>query len=357
MPPGRTDLLTIQALRGIAALLVVAYHAVLLWTAKFTGSNAELWVNGSAGVDVFFVISGLVMVLSAGRLASSADAGLVFLRHRVMRIVPFYWLMTTAKIAAMLAMPQLVMRTQLSWAYVLGSYALLPVHDANGDFKPVLPVGWTLTYEMFFYLLLALALCLRQPILRVAGPVLGVAYLVAALRQPSWPEAADFANPIVLEFLYGVMIALALRGGRRLPMGIAALSLACGTALIVTVPAVSSLVRPFAWGLPAAMMVAGAVALEPVLARRLPRWLLACGDGSYAIYLTHGFVVPVVGIAVLRLGASGGASLAAVVAASLAASAAVGWAAHVVLERPMLALFRRQPLPAPFTRSPKPARP
>jgi exopolysaccharide production protein ExoZ len=344
MSPRRTDLFTVQALRAVAALFVVALHAGGLLTAQFTGPDVPLWANGSAGVDIFFVISGLVMVLATERLADRAHAGLVFLRHRITRIVPLYWLVTTAKIAAVLVLPQLVMRTQLNWVYVLSSYALLPLHDATGEFKPVLPVGWTLTYEMFFYLLVGLALHLRQPILRVAGPVLGVVYLLGVLRQPFWPDAADFANPIVLEFLYGVVIALALRRGRHLPASVAALSLSCGTVLIMTVPVISGLLRPFVWGLPAAMMVAGAVALEPVLAPRIPRWLLATGDASYAIYLTHGFVVPVIGLVVKRLGVSGGTSLTAVViGGSLLASSAVGWVAYVSLERPTLALIRRQP--------------
>jgi exopolysaccharide production protein ExoZ len=133
-----------------------------------------------------------------------------------------------------------------------------------------------------------------------------------------------------------------LRHGRRLPAGVAAVSLVCGAALIVTIPVISGLLRPLMWGVPAAMMVAGAVALEPVLIPWMPRWLLAAGDASYATYLTHGFVVPAVVLVVFHLGVSGSASLAAVVIGSLAVSAAVGWVAHVFLERPILALFRRR---------------
>jgi exopolysaccharide production protein ExoZ len=347
-PSRPADLLTVQALRAIAALLVVAYHVVGLWTARFTGSDVPAWANGSAGVDIFFVISGLVMALSTERLANRARAGRVFLRNRITRIVPLYWLMTTAKIAALLLLPQLAMRTQLNWVYVLPSYMLLPLHDETGEFRPVLSVGWTLTYEMFFYLLVALALYLRRPILRVAGPVLGMVYVLAMLPRSFWPVAADFdfAEPIVVEFLYGVVIATAFRRGRHLPAGLAALSLVCGTGLILTVPVISGLLRPFIWGLPAAMMVAGAVALEPVLAPRIPRWLLGSGDASYAIYLTHGFVVPMVGVAIMRFAVSSGVFLSAAVIGGLAASTAVGWLVHVVLERPMLVLFRRRPSPA-----------
>lgn len=100
-------------------------------------------------------------------------------------IVPFYWLATTVKIAAVQMLPTLVMRTRLNWAYVLSRYALLPVHDENGEFKPVLPVGWALTYEMFFYLLVGLAPYPRGPIPRVASPVPGVVFLLGMLPRHS----------------------------------------------------------------------------------------------------------------------------------------------------------------------------
>ena len=104
LPQRRSDLSTVQALRGVAALLVVAYHAVNTWSLHALDSTAgKVWPNGSAGVDIFFVISGLVMVLSADRLAGRPDAWRTFARQRIVRIVPLYWVMTTAKVAAVLA--------------------------------------------------------------------------------------------------------------------------------------------------------------------------------------------------------------------------------------------------------------
>src|SRR5690242_14133524 len=139
--PRPNDLLGIQALRAVAALLVVAYHAVEQWTAHRPGyGSGEYWPNGSAGVDIFFVISGLVMTISVKRNAGRAHPAWTFAKDRIIRIVPLYWLVTTLKIAAVLALPRLVTRTSLDPLYVAGSYALLPLYDGNGPVHPVLPV-------------------------------------------------------------------------------------------------------------------------------------------------------------------------------------------------------------------------
>ena len=221
-------------------------------------------------------------------------------------------------------------------------YALLPVQDAGGTIRPVLPVGWTLSYEMFFYLLVALSLTLRVGLLRVAVPVLVAFSALAVVADPSWPAPFAFANTIVLEFLAGVLIGLAVQRGLSIPAALGGVLLAGGFALLLFMPVVSGLLRPVTWGLPAAAIVLGAVALEDRLAPLLPRWLLASGDASYAVYLTHGFVVPAVFIAVRLAGLSPIVSLATIVVASLLLSAMVGQVTHIVLERPMMLWFRRR---------------
>src|SRR5690242_16713232 len=146
MADRRSDLTTVQALRAIAALLVVTFHAVDSWGHHVLGrAGDELWPNGAAGVDVFFVISGMVMVVSANRLAGRLVAWRICLRQRFTWIVPLYWILPTAKLVVVLIVPALVVRTRLDWSYVIGSYLYLPVHDSMGHLWPLLPVGWTLT--------------------------------------------------------------------------------------------------------------------------------------------------------------------------------------------------------------------
>jgi peptidoglycan/LPS O-acetylase OafA/YrhL len=337
--PRRDDLLTIQALRAIAALMVVVYHALDAWGMHVVGRPADaLWGNGSAGVDIFFVISGLVMTISASRVAQRPSPARTFMRQRLTRIVPLYWTVTTAKIALVLTLPALAIHTRLSLSYVAGSYALLPVQDRTGAFKPVLPVGWTLSYEMLFYLLVAIALALDVPIMGIALPAMS---LVAAVSFV-YPL---FANTIGIEFLYGVAIGMAWRSAGVHVRGMNAVAtclLIGGFASILLMPVVSGALRPVTWGLPAACIVGSAVVLESRLRHVLPRWLLAAGDGSYAIYLLHGFVVPAVVLVAFHATLAPGVSLAVIIGASLVISALVGHFAHIWLEQPMLNRFRRR---------------
>jgi exopolysaccharide production protein ExoZ len=339
METRRGELATVQALRAIAALLVVAFHAVDAWGHHVLGLHGdEIWPNGGAGVDIFFVISGLVMVISADRLAGRSRAWRTFLRQRITRIVPLYWIMTTAKIAAVMALPMLVERTKLDLPYVIGSYLFIPVRDPQGHLFPVLPVGWTLNYEMLFYTLVALALALRAPVLKIAGPALGVFALIAIAGSSD-----GFANTIVVEFLFGVALGVIIRRGIRMPAP-AAIALVCVCfAIILPGPVVSGVLRPLTWGIPAACIIAGAVALEERVSARLPRWLLDAGDASYSIYLMHPFVVPLIYIVVARsLPAT--LWLPVTIVAGLLASTAVARLGYLWIERPLLRALRRRPL-------------
>ena len=147
-------------------------------------------------------------------------------------------------------------------------------------------------------------------VLRVLVPGLGLFVLAALFRKEGWPAWTILFDTIVVEFIFGVVLARLVLRGWSLPTAIAAGFVIAGFALILVVPAGSENFRTLTWGLPALMIVAGAVALESGAATMLPRWLLELGDASYSIYLTHGFVVPVTGflIPLFRLDGSAGRS-------------------------------------------------
>jgi len=100
-----------------------------------------------------------------------------------------------------------VLRTHLDFKSVAGSYLFLPVTDSAGHFRPVLPVGWTLTYEFLFYLLFAAALAMRVDALRVVIPGLGLIAIAALARTEAWPAWTILFDTIVVEFVFGVMLA------------------------------------------------------------------------------------------------------------------------------------------------------
>lgn len=345
--PRRQDLLGVQCLRAVAALLVVAYHAVDQWTTHMPGYHpGDYWPNGAAGVDVFFVISGLVMTISTQRNAGRPHPAWTFAKDRIVRIVPLYWLVTSIKIAAVVALPRMVERTTLDPFYVVGSYFLLPVHDATGTIRPVLPVGWTLTYEMMFYILVTTAILMRVSQGKVCVPALLV-FAAFAFLTPS----NDFANTIAVEFLFGIAIGSVIPRLQSMPPAIAVTVGLIAGAILLVVPVESGLARPLTWGIPAACIVASAVSAEMAIRRHLPRWLLAAGNASYATYLTHGFVVPLVFILCARSISFDWAGFAASIILSLVVSALVGQLTHAVIEQPLLVRLRtRRPvstIPAP----------
>jgi exopolysaccharide production protein ExoZ len=99
--------------------------------------------------------------------------------------------------------------------------------------------------------------------------------------------------------------------------------------------------RVLTWGVPAFAIVAGAVSLEPLVAPALPRWLLALGDASYSIYLSHGFVLPALMLLIGRFVARGAWAETITIILCLAASSIVGWVFYLLVENPMLKLLRR----------------
>jgi peptidoglycan/LPS O-acetylase OafA/YrhL len=335
-----SNYLTVQALRGIAALMVVLTHAFGLWGERLDATApGVLWNGGAAGVDIFFVISGFVMVIASRRL-NGPRASLTFLRHRFIRIVPLYWLLTTAKVVVMLIIPALIFRTTLSFDFVFKSYLFLPTLDVYGTFRPIIPMGWTLTFEFMFYFLFALALAARADQLRVLVPSLGIISALALFRTPDWPDWTVIFDTIVIEFIFGVLLARWTLGGYRMPYPMATVFLVGGlSVLLLSMPLAPQHTRFLIWGLPALAVVAGAVSLEPVLGPKLPRGLLAIGDASYSIYLSHGFVLSAVILVAGKVVLPNIWTESSTIVTCLAACVMAGWLIYISLERPMLHLM------------------
>ena len=153
----------VQALRAIAALTVVFGHAqteaLSLVAAKAGGLSTFLVDKTGAGVDLFFVISGFVMVHASQRLFGEAGAAKTFLLRRLFRIVPLYWAVTTLFLLAMLATPALLSSDAPTLVEIVKSYLFVPYAKAGAEMmQPVYKLGWTLNYEMFFYGLFGLVI-------------------------------------------------------------------------------------------------------------------------------------------------------------------------------------------------------
>jgi exopolysaccharide production protein ExoZ len=314
-------------LRGLAALSVVTYHA-------FQWIDDRFWV-GAAGVDVFFVVSGFI-IWTVGS-DDEASPGVFFWR-RLTRVAPAYWFATAVVIALALLWPTLLRQVTLSPAHIALSLAFVQHIDPRGLPFPVLPPGWSLDYEAVFYGLFTLVLFAPAPArfrLLLAG--LGAVIAFGVLDPPAYYLGA---NMMLLQFGAGAWLARRRELGRRIPPDIGAALAAIGFVLLAAQGLTglrSDLWRPLLWGVPAAMIVAGAVALEPLRTIRPPRALLRLGDASFAIYLCH-FVT--VAIAARLIGV---APTWRFVPIAVALSLVTGLVGHRWVEKPLIAACRAIP--------------
>jgi exopolysaccharide production protein ExoZ len=327
----------IQGLRALAALMVVFVHlGVLLAT-------LGLPLFGASGVDLFFVISGFVMVhTTKPRPPPAWD----FARNRVARIVPIYWLMTLSVFVVALLAPQLLGATRADGAQLLKSLLFIPFKKVNGLVEPVLFVGWTLNYEMFFYALFSIGLLFQRYLLglgAVVAVLIGLC-VAGAVFQPTGVLAAFYTNPIILEFGFGMLVALAVE---RAPATVPLPARMCALVALLAAPLV--FFGPLAWpdaprvlacGVPSAVVVAAAVLLERWGLRLTSPAVLAVGDASYILYLSHPYVTQSVQKLALHLNPTGALSVALIVV-SFALVIAVAIVLHLTVEKPLSRAARR----------------
>ena len=221
---------TIQVLRGVAALAVILFHArqELAWR-HIAVPLPELTV-GAAGVDLFFVVSGFVMVHASRALFGSRASVTPFLLRRLARIVPLYWFFTVVRLLYIVAANRHSSLLDDWPSHLLYSLSFVPPGD--GRF-PIVVQGWTLSYEMAFYFAFALCLPLREGrALLVLSGALALAGVLGGLDLVQG-RAGAIANPQLFEFLGGVLVARLHGAGIRLaPVSAAGLALAGATALL-----------------------------------------------------------------------------------------------------------------------------
>jgi peptidoglycan/LPS O-acetylase OafA/YrhL len=280
----------VQALRALAAISVALVHFSLVRLIVTGHANDPIplfWL--AAGVDLFFVISGFVMVHSSEALFASPGASRIFLVRRIARIAPLYWLTTGIWI--------LIIQPPFDWTELLRSLLFIPYRGSDGAIHPVNGIGWTLNYEMLFYVLFAIAINWRRGIAVLGvSALLGCAALFGLLAQPQWVPLKFWCDPIVLEFALGMLIALLYRREFAIPLAIRIVMVvgALIAAWLSTPYFVSY--RLLGWGVPAALIAAAALLGDrrvkpgPIMSP-----VVTLGDASYSIYLFQAMVIGLVG--------------------------------------------------------------
>jgi len=329
-------LVHIQILRFVAAVAVIAFHA--LGVAPDGHKVAESVISfvlsyGGRGVDLFFVISGFIIFYAThGRGLTPAE----FLRRRVERIVPPYFFVTFVVTVLAVTLPATF--GAVDWytpRHILKSLAFVAFTDGE---MPVVYVGWSLEYEMYFYLAVALLMAAtRDPwrnivvmfsALAIVGRIPGVE---AALGNYTF-----FVDPMILEFVLGVIVGRMFVTGRvDWPMPVA---IACAIAAVLATDPTNRIIVS---GIPSALLVMAAAFLSRK--RTNPSWpervLARLGDASYSIYLAQVETVSLAGQAVAGLIPSIPPMLLLIVTTVIVV--AFGLLLNIAVERPLLRFSRR----------------
>jgi exopolysaccharide production protein ExoZ len=332
-------LYSLQYLRATAATMVVLYHIGLIF-----GSD---WRGLAAGVDIFFVISGFIMwYITTGKRPPSVKR---FLLDRAVKVVPPYWIFTLVFAGAAMVTPPAIFSWTLNFPELLKSLLFVPYFSSAEKLEPVLGVGWTLNFEIYFYLIFAVALII--PAKNRLAFILTFLTACAAMSIVGFENAIlkTYTSPLVLEFAGGVLIAVWLRSGGRLPTVVGALLILAGALAILTDGGDGShswAMRVIRFGLPAIMIVLGCLVIERNKKPEPIEWLKFLGDASYSIYLTHIITIEVFKYVFSKLGlerwGSSVTQQSVMYLITLAACMAVGIACYKLVEEPMHNWMRRR---------------
>ncbi|MDE2445648.1 MAG: acyltransferase [Alphaproteobacteria bacterium] len=301
----------IQILRAVAAIAVVFYHDGIettnICTATGQACAPDFWI-GAFGVPLFFIISGFIMVTTSWNNFGVAGAPLDFMKRRIIRIVPLYWLVTTIAIVGILMSPDMLKVAVVDPLYFLASYLFWPMARVNGLVRPIANLGWTLNLEMMFYAVFTVALFFG----RKRGLILAIGFLafmsalqaigLFAAKSPFHSVPLNFwADPIILNFIMGMLVAVIYRQGFRISSTESYLLIAISVVGVLLVrnflgvldmmPEDHIINRLVAMVPMLALFMAGS--LGPQVESEKPLWRagLLLGDASYSLYLIHPFIL------------------------------------------------------------------
>jgi len=368
-------LYSVQALRAVAALLVVWAHSIDAAEqshARPVQIGFFHWENfGACGLDIFFVISGFIVSLVAARAATkNAEewgsgrnwrSAKTFLIRRATRIFPLYWILTLV-----LILQSELSRYKIAWHTVpwLPTLLLLPAGKVPVQ-PPLLSIGWSLIFEFYFYYVLAVFLfftprALMRNTLVFLSAMAGIGFILGIQR----PFLVLWMNPMILEFVFGCWVGwLYLRRGKRTDershfgmwIGLFGAGLLAATIFTgygnaseedIILSGYACWLRVGVWGIPAALLVGGMVFWSPAL-RSLPaRLLVFLGDASYSIYLCTAVVRSVVVHFWHNVFGHFGADIGVLLGGVFCTC--VGILCYLCIERPLMRITHNWQKPVPF---------
>ena len=280
----KPSLYSIQMLRAIAALLVLLHHALPHYEVMGGSVNfiKQLSSWGFAGVDIFFIISGFIMAYTTLDKPRTISNAKTFIKHRLLRIYLGYW----PFFIGMLFILFMKDPNHLEKLDLLGSFTLFQ----SNMFKLVLPVSWSLSYELYFYLLFAATFFLTRTQLYRVIPTVTFILLIWALYVYKNAEIYEsfFYSSFLLEFFAGVLLFMFHRSLFKVPLLFILIPLIfVAYTLGIDNETKNGLMRIATFGTGALGIVWSVLILEKSLDFKPPTFLISIGNASYTLYLFH----------------------------------------------------------------------
>jgi len=335
-PPSKLG--SIQVGRGIAALIVLLYHNSITFSfPKYWGHDPLQGFAkfGHAGVEFFFVLSGFLIYFIHNRDIGKPARLTRYIRKRFIRIYPVYWIVLTALLPVYFLVAGYGEGWEREPLTILSSFLLVHIFTTH----VVLPVSWTLFFELRFYAAFALLIFNRK----LGMFAVGLWLLLSVLSLPLGFEGElgrSYFSPANLLFAMGIASAWLLNR-RTIPvpsllllLGIF-IFLATGLTEVFDIP-LHKVFRNWLYGLGSAFAILGAVELERNGLLRAPSIMVLAGEASYSIYLLH---APMLSIAVkILIGLGIRTALPAVISYFLIVALVTTLCVlfHLYVERPLL---------------------
>lgn len=339
----------LQYLRGIAALMVVFFHA-----RSYFGDVPEWTRVGSRGVDIFFVISGFIMAYSTRRIGddvTAVKASLLFLSKRFIRVVPLYWiaLLWTSSpywvswLSTSGSLKELYQNFNAELSSIAKDFVFIPHlsidEDEPGEIFPVLIQGWTLNYELFFYFIFGLSMLFRKYRLVSTSLVIVALVVLGKIYHFNDVVAQFYTSSILIEFVFGIIV---------FEVYSKTLHQTCRRALLMLFGTIGFLLLNSGSSTNDKLVLAVASAIIVWVFIRLFRGvhigpLKLLGDASYSIYLFHlaTFQITRGILAYLGLNPSGYLNIAFIILMHVLVSIVTGVAIFYAIEKPLLRILRK----------------
>lgn len=303
---------SLQALRGLAAILVMLFHYRFYLRSQVENGTTiwdALFGWGIIGVDIFFIISGFIMVYTTQNYTQSLFSTKRFLINRAIRIFPMYYiglLITFLLSGAMSTFhyPEKVQNLLSALTFTVYKTDITPHYIDDGG---MYNIRWTLNYEVYFYMAFSVCLLVKHRLLSLIGFSAFMICLIPAIAgfQPTTsiqgypfhsPTLGLLTNPVFLEFIIGAIVGYLYLKLKNITSSTKIQAIASFISLTLFMYVIYGIYNESlrAFNTESAIILGVFILFitlaDPLLKKYIPHILTYLGDISFSLYLLHGAI-------------------------------------------------------------------